>query len=46
MENAIEIVAIIKQYEGFKLEISNVKIQHGEKVGIIGNNGMGKKHFF
>ncbi len=42
MESAIEIVRILKEYKNFKLDVANLRILKGEKVGIIGNNGMGK----
>ncbi len=38
----IEVTSLAKFYPGFKLHIEHFSIKKGQKVGIIGNNGVGK----
>ena len=41
-ENAIEMIGVTKNYEGFTLENLNLKVPNGSIVGLVGTNGAGK----
>lgn len=41
----IEVLNLSKQYEDFQLQINNLKINEGNIVGLIGENGSGKSTF-
>ncbi len=42
MENILQIEALCKKYDGFKLDDINLKLPQGTIMGLIGENGAGK----